>query len=297
MNNIDLKLLAVINELHRTRSVSHAAQNLHLSQSTTSMRLARLRTHFNDPLFVKTSTGMEPTPRAVELVAILKQAEDLLHKALEHQAAFDPAQSDRFFHICTRDIGQLRLLPRLMKRLRDVAPSVRMDVRNISEDTPKLLESGALDVAVGFFPPMGAGFCQQKLFKERFVCAVRKNHPRIKNDLTLEEFESEVHLAVVTSGTSHGIVERTIEATKIRRKVGLRVSSVLGISSILPETDLVAILPEQMALLLAKAGDIKLFKLPFTLPTYLIKQHWHERYSQDPANKWLRGVIANLFLN
>jgi hypothetical protein len=52
-----------------------------------------------------------------------------------------------------------------------------------------------------------------------------------------------------------------------------------------------------MALLLAKAGDIKLFKLPFTLPTYLIKQHWHERYSQDPANKWLRGVIANLFLN
>jgi DNA-binding transcriptional LysR family regulator len=185
----------------------------------------------------------------------------------------------------------------MMKRLKEIAPSVRIDVRNISEDTPKQLESGAVDVAVGFFPPMGAGFCQQRLFKERFVCAVRRDHPRIRTDLTLDQFESEVHLVVTTSGTSHGIVERTLDARKIRRKVGLRVPSVLGISAILPETDFLVIIPEQMGLILASTGKIRLFKLPFNVPTYLIKQHWHERYSHDPANRWLRGVIADLFLN
>jgi DNA-binding transcriptional LysR family regulator len=295
--NIDLKLLAVINELHRTRNVSHAAENLQLSQSTTSMRLARLRKYFGDPLFVRTSTGMEPTPRATELVEILNQAENLLQRALEHQITFEPAISDRVFHICARDIGQLRLLPRLMRRLKEIAPAVRIDVQNISENTPKQLESGALDLAVGFFPLMGAGFCQQKLFKERFVCAVRKDHPRIKSELTLAQFESEVHLAVTTPGTSHGIVERTLDTRKIRRKVGLRVPSVLGISAIIPETDFLVIIPEQMGLILAKSRSIKLFNLPFSVPTYLIKQHWHERYSQDPANKWLRGVISDLFLN
>ena len=296
MNNIDLKLLAVISELHKTRSVSHAAENLDLSQSAVSMSLAKLRGHFCDPLFVRTSSGMEPTPHATELINLLKKAEDLLQMALEHHVVFDPAVSDRMFHICSRDIGQLRLLPQLMKRLRELAPSVRIEIRNISEKTPKMLESGEVDLAVGFIPPMGAGFCQQTLFKERYVCALSTKHPRIKTELTLQQFQEETHLVVSTSGTGHLVVERTMMAKGIRRKIGLRVPSFLGVDAIIANTDFLMLLPEQMGLIMANSGNIRLFQLPFASPTYRVMQNWHERYSRDPANKWLRRVVAEVFM-
>lgn len=294
--NIDLKLLAIINELHRTRSVSHAAENLQLSQSTISMSLAKLRRHFNDPLFVRTSTGMEPTPHAKEVITLLSKAEGLIQSALDHHVVFDPATSDRVFHLCSTDIAQLTLLPALMKKLRAVAPSIQVDLQNISDDIPRLLESGDVDLAVGYIPPMGAGFYQQRLFRDRFVCAVRTGHPRIKSELTLPLFERETHLTVVTSGTGHSIVERTLESKKIRRKIGLRVPSFLGLAPLLASTDYLAILPEQLGQFFASTGKIKLLSLPFSVTPYFIVQHWHERYNHDPANVWLRGVLAELFL-
>lgn len=296
MTNIDLKLLEIVSELHRTRSVSHAAESLGLSQSTISMSLARLRKHFNDPLFVRTSGGMEPTPKAVELLELLKKAEELLQKALEHKVVFDPATSDRMFHICSTDITKITMLPKLMRRLRDIAPSVRIELRSMTANTSKLLESGELDLAVGFIPAMGAGLCQQRLFKERFVCAVRAGHPRIANQMTLDLFESEPHLAIATSGTGHGIVERTLEAKRIVRKVGLRVPGFLGISPIVLATDCIVIVPEQLGQFMAHSGKIQLLPLPFNVPSYFVMQHWHERYTRDPANKWLRSVFADLFL-
>src|SRR5579871_2615503 len=142
MKNIDLRLLAVISELHRTASVSQTAENLALSQSAVSMSLARLRKHFNDPLFVRTSRGMEPTPYAAGLIAELKRAADILESALEHHATFDPSTSDRMFHVCSTDIAQFTILPLLAARLKKVAPSLRIDLHNLTEETPRLLESG-----------------------------------------------------------------------------------------------------------------------------------------------------------
>ena len=296
VTNFDLKLLAIIGELHRTRSVSQAAERLALSQSAISMSLAKLRKHFNDPLFVRTSTGMEPTPHALELIGILGQAESLLQTAFGHSVVFDPRTSERTFRVQSTDIAQVTLVPKLMRHLRKAAPSVGVDLQRITPTTPRLLESGELDLAIGFIPPMGAGFCQQRLFRERFVCAFRNQHPRIGTSLTLERFEAERHIAVSTSGTGHGVVEKTLEARKIHRKIALTVPSFLGIASIITTSDYLVILPEQLGKHLAASGAIKVLPLPFDLPAYYIVQHWHERYSQDPAGRWLRSVIAELFL-
>ena len=296
LTNIDLKLLAVIGELHRTRSVSQAAERLELSQSAISMSLAKLRKHFNDPLFVRTSAGMEPTPHAVALINMLEKAEHLLQSALGHQVVFDPRTSDRLFRVHSTDIAQVTLLPKLMRRIRTIAPSVCVKLDRISNETPKLLESGELDLAVGFFLPMGAGFCQQRLFKEKFVCAVRKDHPRIDSTLTVKQFEAEGHLAIATCGTGHGVVEKAIEAKRIRRKVGLTVPSFLGIVSIIASSDYIVIVPEQLGKHFSTAGSIKTVEVPFEIPCYQIMQHWHERYSQDPSSRWLRAQMADLFM-
>ncbi|HUI81458.1 MAG TPA: LysR family transcriptional regulator [Bryobacteraceae bacterium] len=295
MKNIDLKLLAIIGDLYHTKSVSQTAENLAISQSAVSMSLAKLRKHFNDPLFVRTSAGMEPTPHAAELIQLLQRAEDLLRTALGHHVVFNPIESNRIFRLHSTDIAQVTLLPKLMRRLRDVAPSVRVNLGRISDTTPKLLESGDVDVAVGFILPMGAGFCQQSLFGETFVCAMRRNHPRVGNVLSLERFSSEVHLAISTSGTGHSIVERTLEIKGIKREVGLTVPSFLGVGSILASTDYLVTLPSQLAEHLARTGNIKVLKLPLALPSYVIMQHWHERYTHDPAVRWFRSLIAELF--
>ena len=296
MTNIDLKLLAVVTELNKTRSVSQTAENLDLSQSAISMSLAKLRKHFHDPLFVRTSSGMNPTPHAVELIGLLKSAGDILQTALDLHVVFDPLISDRRFNVYSTDIAQVTLMPRLMQRLGKVAPNVTIDLRRLSEATPKFLESGQADLAVGFIQPMGAGFCQQRLFKERFVCIVRRDHPRVGDSLSIDEFESETHLAITTCGTGHGVVEKTLEAKNLRRRVGLAVPSFLGIASIITNLDYLAVLPEQLARHLATTANIKVLPLPFSMPAYYIMQHWHERYTQDSASKWLRSVIANLFL-
>jgi DNA-binding transcriptional LysR family regulator len=282
--------------LNKTRSVSQTAENLDLSQSAISMSLAKLRKHFHDPLFVRTSSGMNPTPHAVELIGLLKSAEDILQTALDLHVVFDPATSDRRFSLYSTDIAQVTLMPSLMQRLDKIAPTVSIDLRRLSEVTPKFLESGQADLAVGFIQPMGAGFCQQRLFKERFVCALRRDHPRIDDSLSIDDFENETHLAITTCGTGHGVVEKTLEAKNIRRKVGLAVPSFLGIASIITNLDYLAVLPEQLARHLASAGNIKVLPLPFSMPAYYIMQHWHERYTQDPASRWLRSVVANLFL-
>jgi DNA-binding transcriptional LysR family regulator len=296
VTNIDLKLLAVVTELHKTKSVSQTAENLDLSQSAISMSLAKLRKHFHDPLFVRTSSGMNPTPHAVELITLLKSAEDILQTALDLHVVFDPTTSDRRFNVYSTDIAQVTLMPRLMQRLKKIAPNVGIDLRRLSEDTPELLESGQGDLAVGFILPMGAGFCQQRLFKEKFVCALRTDHPRVRESLSIEQFQDETHLAITTCGTGHGVVEKTLEEKNIRRHVGLAVPSFLGIASIITTLDYLVVLPEQLARYLASAGNIKVLPLPFSMPSYHIVQHWHERYTQDPASKWLRSIIASLFL-
>ena len=297
VTNIDLKLLAVVTELHKTRSVSQTAENLDLSQSAISMSLAKLRKHFHDPLFVRTSSGMDPTPHAVQLIGLLKNAEDLLHTALDLHSVFDPLTSERRFNLYSTDIAQVTLMPRLMQRLKSVAPCVGINLRRLSEVTPKQLESGEADLAVGFILPMGAGFCQQRLFKERFVCVARKEHPRVGDTLSIEEFQNETHLAVTPSGTGHGVLEKALDAKGIRRRVGLAVPSFLGITSIIRSLDYLTVLPEQLARHLARAGNIKVLPLPFNMPSYYVMQHWHERYTQDPASRWLRSVVANLFLS
>ena len=297
VTNIDLKLLAVVTELHKTKSVSQTAENLDLSQSAISMSLAKLRKLFNDPLFVRTSSGMNPTPHAVELIGLLKNAEDILQAAFDLHVVFDPMRSERRFNMYSSDIAQVTLMPRLMQRLKSIAPNVGIDLRRLSEATSKQLESGDADLAVGFIMPLGAGFCQQRLFKERFVCVARKDHPRIGDTIDIEEFQDETHLAITTSGTGHGVVEKALEAKNIRRRVGLSVPGFLGIASILTTLDYLAVLPEQLACHLARTGNIKVLPLPFNVPSYYIMQHWHERYTQDPASKWLRSVVANLFLS
>lgn len=293
---MDLKLLAVFDEVYKTRSVTRAGENLGVAQSSISIALGRLRRHFGDPLFVRTSDGMLPTPHATGLVAPVRQALELLRGITRQQAQFDPAAAQQTFRICMTDITHLVLLPALVNRLRDVAAGVNIEIIHISGQTPKMLESGEADLAVGFMPQLEAGFYQQKLFEQDFSCVVRSNHPRVHSRLTQSLFKRENHVVVTAAGTGQNLVEEALERLGVHRNVALRLPNYLGIGSLVASTDLMVTAPRRVAETLARIADVKLMAPPFDLPVFAIKQHWHDRFQQDPANRWLRSVISDLFL-
>ena len=294
MNALDPRLLMVFDEIYKSRSVSRAAESLELGQPAVSIALAKLRRHFDDPLFVRTSSGMDPTPLGEELVRPVRDALAALERVLGHRAGFDPRTSDRRFSVCMTDISQLVLLPRLWAHLRATAPGIRIDIAHLSADTPKMLESGEADLALGFIPQLEAGFYQQALFRQDYVCMVSADHPRIRKGLTLADFEAEDHAVVSFSGTGHLILDRELARQGITRRVALRIPNFLGVAFVIEHTDLIVTIPRRLGEVLEGRGRFRIFPVPFELPDYAVKQHWHERYHHDPGNRWLRGLISEL---
>ncbi len=293
---MDMKLLAVFDEIYKTRSVSRAGENLGMPQTSVSLALARLRRRFNDPLFVRTGSGMLPTPRAAMLVPQLRQALALLQLATQQQAEFDPASSSRTFRISMTDISHLEFLPAMMNKVAKAAPDVHIEVLRIKRDTARLLETGDTDLAIGYMPELDAGFYQQKLFEDGFACVVRRAHPRIGDKLTQSRFRRESHVVLAAPGTGNEIVERELKRQGTARKVALSLPTLPGVGNLLANTDLVATVPQRVAQMLVRIASVKALEPPYRFPHFSIKQHWHERYHQDPANRWLRSTVAELFL-
>ncbi|MGI4843437.1 MAG: LysR family transcriptional regulator [Janthinobacterium lividum] len=291
----DLELLSIFDEIYKTGNVTRAAANLGLPQSTVSVGLARLREHFNDRLFSRTAKGMLPTPRAQNAIADVRQALQALQHALADQPVFEPAASTREFRICMTDISEVVLLPRLLNHLREVGPGIRLQIAKISPDSPAELADGSVDLALGFMPHLEAGFYQQVLFDQHFVCLVAAAHPRVKEQLSREALRAEAHVRVLTSGTGHAIVDKVLAGEGIERRIALKLPSFLGVARIVAQTELLAIVPSRYAAEVAGSEAVRALPVPVELPRFQVKQHWHERYHADVSNRWLRQTIANLF--
>jgi DNA-binding transcriptional LysR family regulator len=192
------------------------------------------------------------------------------------------------------DISEIVLVPVLMNRLRLAAPRVVIEVEKISPESPRRLEEGEVDLAVGFMPQLEAGFYQQVLFSQSFVCVVAAKHSRIGPRMTKAAFGREQHVMVTASGTGHAIVDKTLARANVTRRIALRVPSFLGVGGIVAETELIATVPSHYATVMKRREDIRVLAMPHPLPRYEVKQHWHERFHTDPGNVWLRRIVAEL---
>jgi DNA-binding transcriptional LysR family regulator len=294
MDSIDIRLLRVFDEICRTRSVTAAADALDLAQPAVSVALAKLRHHFGNPLFVRTSNGMEPTPFSEGLVQPVREVLAALDQVLGYRSEFDPATAQRTFRICMTDISQLVLLPRLWEILRLPAPGICIEIIPMSADAARLLESGEADLAIGFMPQIEAGFHQQTLFVQSFVCLVGRRHPRIGETLDRAQFEAEDHAVISSSGSAPALLESEIARQGIRRRVALKSPSFLAAAFVVEHTDLLLTIPRLLGEILEGRGNYRIFPTPFTLPDYQVKQHWHERFHHDPGNLWIRRLVSQL---
>ncbi|RJF96573.1 LysR family transcriptional regulator [Noviherbaspirillum cavernae] len=294
---IDLNLLRVFDALMRTRNVTLAGEIVGLSQPAVSFGLNKLRTLTADPLFVRTSRGMEPTPRASRMADPVRHVLEVVQRDIFLQDEFDARTSQRTFTLSLSDVGEMVFLPKLLRRLRTDAPGITL--KSVSMPPARLEEAmaaGDVDLALGYFPDITkANFYQQHLFTHTFACLVRRDHPTIKTKLTMKQFLDVYHVVIRAEGRSQEIIERYLEEQKIVRKVGLSIPHFMSIPHLLPESDMLVTVPYSCAQSFARLGELRMLELPMKAPTFDLKQHWHARYHRDAANQWLRGIIYDCF--
>lgn len=296
LHQLDLNLLVVFDQLLAQRRVARVAETLGLTQPAVSNSLAKLRRLFDDELFLRTPAGMAPTPYAEQLAEPVRHALALIHGGINQRTHFDPATAQQPFTLAMTDIGEIYFLPTLLERVRREAPGVTLStVRNTAVQLREELESGRVDLALGLLPQLKAGFYQRRLFAQRYVCLLRRGHRLDKRRMTLAEFGAAEHLVVVAAGTGHGRVDELLQRSGIERRVRLTVPHYVSVGHILQGSDLVATVPERLAdRLLAPFGLVKLAH-PAALPEVAINVFWHAKQHRAPANRWLRGLVFELF--
>lgn len=294
----DLNLLRVAVAVYDERSVTRAAGRLNMSQPSVSGALKRLRSSLADPLFLKTGTAMAPTPRANRLVA---EARDILARVDEKllvEATFDPRAGPFSVSVALSDVGEMVFLPPLLQRLKALAPHASL--RSVSlppAELQKGLESGEVDIAVGYFPDLRkSNFVQQRLFNHYFLCLLRADHPIRGERLTMEQFLGLEHAVVHAEGRSSEILEDYLKRRRIVRKIALHTPHFMSLPMIIARSDLVATVPHAMGIYWSGPGTrIRALRPPFETPPILLRQHWHRRFQNDARHRWLRGVVRELF--
>ncbi len=296
LKDVDLNLLVVFNELHKHRRVSAAAESLGISQPGVSNALGRLRKLLGDELFLRTSRGMVPTPYAESLAPPIADALGALHGTLNARVAFDPARSERAFVIGVNDVGETYFLPRLMRALDGVAPGVTIrTVRTTSIDVRDEMERGRMDLAMGFLPGLKGGFFQRRLFRQPYVCIFRQDHPLARSGVSARQFRAAEHVAIVSEGTGHGVVDEVIERAGIRRRLRLTVPHFMAVGPVLQATDMIAVVPQRFADCACGPFGLAAAPCPVKIPESVINVFWHARNHREAANQWLRQVVVDVF--
>lgn len=183
--------------------------------------------------------------------------------------------------------------------MRALAPGVALEAGRIDGELARALQAGEADLAVGFLPWLDAGFYQQTLYAQDWICLASAKHPRVISESSehwnMDVYQAEAHIGI-SSGTGHQLLDNAVALHHVTRQIRLELPGFLGLSAILSSTDLIATLPRHIGETLARAAGLRVLACPLAIPGFTVKQYWHARYHHDSANRWLRGVCAELFM-
>ncbi|MBK9572235.1 MAG: LysR family transcriptional regulator [Rhodoferax sp.] len=297
---LDLNLLRVLCAVYRLGSVTEAARQLALSQPATSNALARLRTFFDDQLFVRSPRGLHPTRRAQRIVPAVMAQLQALESSVMSSEGFEPARASVHWRLSLSDLGEMMFLPPLAQALRDQSP--RSQVSNVSIAAAQIsaaLDAHDVDLAIGILGSSHRSIASERLFKEHFVAITAKDwRPslgRVGSSLSARQL-SAASLAVASpSATYHGSVDLMLTKFKLTDRIVLRARHYGALPELVTGSDLMAIVPLMFANSLAPRYDVRLWELPDHGPSYDVSMVWHQTATPDPAHAWLRGVVRQLF--
>jgi len=299
LHRLSFQQLQYLQALVEERHVTRAAERMNIGQPAMSAALARMREVFRDVLLVKTSTGMEPTPRALELVSRIREMTDLLEGRGFADEQFEPLESQLRWKIMASDGISRVVLPELMAAARKQAPKMRFtvhpgDPRRLSE----YLRDGHFDLAMAFVRTPPSELRQMTLYPQRLVCIACVDHPDVQGSLSLKQFCASDHVRwgapPVVHATMEVLVDEALEALGESRRIALLVSSLTLLPGVVAKSSLLAVVPEHLAMQSLETLPLQVLPLPFRVPAVHVSMTWHERMHHDPGHKWLRETLKNI---
>ncbi|HTS62655.1 MAG TPA: LysR family transcriptional regulator [Candidatus Acidoferrales bacterium] len=298
LSSIDLNLFLVLHAVLEERSATRAAARLNVTQSAVSNAIARLRRLLGDPLLVRAGRGLVPTPRAQELEPLLREATERLALALDRRG-FVPAETTRTFTIALSDNYQACDAPRIARAFAERMP--RATLRVVSTDylaATDGLASGEIDLTFAPEQSVQPGMRSAVLFEERAALIVRRDHPRVRTQMTRKLFNDlphiDVHVVLGRPGMGHRVAQRGWERAHVRRRVLLTVPYFIIAAMAAAETDCVAALPGRMADLCVRLLPLKRVRAMFPLPRVNTVMLWHERTNSDPGARVFRDIVFDV---
>jgi DNA-binding transcriptional LysR family regulator len=302
---LDLNLLRVFDEVMAERSLTRAARNLSLTQPAISNALRRLREVLGDELLRREGQGVVPTLRAQSLWPEVREALRQLQTALSPQQ-FDPAEAKSTFVLTMADATAAELIPGLLDHLEHQASGVSIRVVPLTTRDPRhLLDAGAADLAVGYFPAVMAdltareqsgqavGFHRQRLYEGEYVCVMRRGHPLACAPLTLESYCQARHLLVSFSGRPFGFVDEALAAMGHQRRIVLTVNQFYTAGRVVTTSDLLTVLPRHFVRGTGLGDELVLQELPFDVPRVHVDALWARRLHHEQSHRWLRQTVAH----
>lgn len=296
LSAIDLNLLVAFEALFEERSVTLAAQRLHLGQPAMSAALGRLRGVLEDDLFIRIGKEMQPTSKALEIATGILAALNQVRQTLEASQSFDPSASSRQFAIGSSDYTTYVILPSLLEFCGQNAPQLDFRLIGYEKDSVgELLQQGTIDVALGVFPTPPQQTNHIALFQEYFVGMTRQKHPAIdRGTMSLETFANLPHALVTLRRDTTGEIDKLLAQRHLQRRVAITTPHMLALPAILATTDLVATVPYRVAAQLARLHNLDLFELPIKTEAWTVSMLWSKLADKDAANSWFRQTLKTI---
>lgn len=292
VRNLDLNLLIVFDAVYSTGNVSHAARQLSLTQPAVSNAIARLREHFNDPLFVRAGRGVKPTIRSQQVIEPVRDALRLIRAQLDGGGELDLLNFRRLFRIVVADPLEALLMPPFLRTIDTVAPHVGIETRPPSHTRiVDELMAGTLDLACYTFLVSVPGLVIVPIAPCDHVIVSRKNNSKIGKTLDSETFMSLGHVALIPELRGHANIDRDITTRAGTRRIVYMVNKVWSVPAIVAGTDLVSILPRAFAERVAPIYGLAIHQSPVPISEQEFHMMWHEKNNDDPGHKWLRETL------
>ena len=292
--NIDLNLLAVFQAIYRERKLTQAATVLGLTQSAVSQALGRLRVHFEDELFFRIPSGVEPTARAHSVAVHTAAALNAAEQALQVVKGFEPKVSDECMSIGMSDIDVVFLGPKLINHFQSHAPNIRLKIIPIEpENYVEQLDRGEIHIAINVVEKtLPKRFSTATLFFDEFVVISREHHPRIKHTLTLKEFLRLPHVKVEKYDKE--TIEPIFAQKGVTRKVAFIVNHILGVPFVVKQTDLIATVPLTLMEYYKDLKGLEVYNFPVKTPLVPVSLIWHQRVQGNAAYEWMIREIKEI---
>ena len=297
-------MLVYLDALLRERNVTQAANQLNLSQPAMSNGLRRLRELFDDPLLVRTSEGMTPTERALELAPVVREVLSAVDRAVQPRTDFEPAEAHRVFRIMASDYAESTLFPAVLGKLRNLAPGLTLDIMTPSDVSFLDVERGKVDMVINRFDSMPQSFHQIHLWNDSFTCLLSPDNP-VLDDFTLDNYLEANHVWVSKTGMGVGVgvnpddvqrlgwVDAALNKLGKKRQIRVFTRHYQAAMTLAEQTDLIVTLPTRAAQLKRNDPRVVLRDPPLAIPPLELKMAWSPLLQHNPANKWLRKLIAD----